>query len=76
MPPQPGWVISNEILECAKFCLNADDSKTAATEVMQQLLARGWAQEDVEQVIRGAFSVLAHLKSLDDPQHETLPQAE
>lgn len=76
MPSQPGWVISNEILECAKFCLNADDSKTAATEVMQQLLARGWAQEDVEQVIRGAFSVLAHLKSWDDPQHEAVPDAE
>jgi hypothetical protein len=76
MPKQPAWIIQTEILECAKHCLAAEDSKAAATKCMHQLLAKGWGRSDIDAVVRGAFSVLAHLKSLEHPPHEILPTAE
>ena len=70
MPTQSAWVINNEILECAKHCLNAEDSRAAANDCIQQLQARGWERKDIEEVVRGAFSVLAHLNSLEMPKDD------
>ena len=63
MPTQPAWVISNEILECAKQCIVADDPKECARQFGDELLARGWVQADVDEVLKDAANIVEQASS-------------
>ena len=63
MPTQPSWVINSEILELAKQCIAADDPQSCADEFGRQLVARGWEQADVDEVIKDGLNIVARLRS-------------
>jgi len=68
MPTQPEWVINNEILECAKQCIAADHPDLCAQAYARELIAKGWARSEADEVAQSALSIIAHLAKKSQPE--------
>ena len=53
--------INGQILYCAKESLAADDPEHRVRNCAQRLVAQGWEESDVDEVIKGALKVVEHL---------------
>ena len=68
MPTQPEWVINNEVLECAKQCIAADDPQPCARAYAKELVAKGWSTLEADQVGQSALNIIAHLAKKSRPE--------
>ena len=54
--------INDQILASAKDCLTAANPEHCVRNRAQNLLAEGWNEQDVGEVVRGAVKVIEHLR--------------
>ena len=53
--------INSRIMACAKESLVADDPEHSVRNCAQRLVAEGWEERDIDEVINGALRVVRHL---------------
>lgn len=57
--------VSSAIRECAQICLDHPSVRDCVQAFGARLLAQGWVESDVQQVMLGTLHVVAYLKDDD-----------